>query len=308
MLFVGDMMFDRTVATRMSQAKDVKYPFRQIVPLNQTPSGPVDMVIGNLEGPVVTKKRLPNKEIDFGFASSVATLLREMGFHAVSQANNHTLDQGRIGATESKQFLTQSHVLAFGDQVRESATNSIGWIETRGQTIGLIGFNNTDHPLDKKGALRAIGAVTSTGAMAIVYMHWGNEYQAKPSQKQVDLAHWMIDAGATAVIGAHPHWMQSVEVYHDRVIAYSLGNFIFDQDWSTETREGLAVVLSIDHAETRLSLMPVHLEKSQPKYVAGKDREKRLKRLAAISDKSLKDQILKGELIISRTYENSSGH
>ena len=298
MLFVGDMMFDRLVASRMLKAKNQTYPFFSMTPVAQTPSGLMDVVIGNLEGSVVTKKRLPEKEIDFGFATTVAMLLRQEGFSAVSQANNHTLDQGRIGAVESTDFLRSAGVGSFGDQTRESATSSVGWIEKDGQRIALIGFNITDHALDKKNALKAIGSATTTGAVTIVFMHWGNEYQAKPTKKQIELAHWLIDAGANAVIGSHPHWMQSVEVYRGHAIAYSLGNFIFDQEWSAETKEGLAVGLSIAPTETRLSLFPIHLEKSQPRYLIGKARDKRLKRLADISDKALTAQILAGEIVI----------
>ena len=294
-LLVGDVMLDRTVATRMKTAKDPLYPFRHVLPLHETPIGHVDFVVGNLEGPIVTKKRPPVKEIDFGFATSTANGIRRVGFDAVSQANNHTLDQGRDGAKESKTFLLQAGVLPFGDQTKESATSSFAWIEKNGKRIALVGFNVTDHLLNKQAALQVIGTATSTNATTIVFMHWGTEYRARPSNAQIELAHWFIDAGVSAVIGTHPHWVQSVEMYHGRPIAYSLGNFVFDQDWSAETRNGLAVALNFG-STTTMSLLPVSIERSQPRYLAGKEKEKRLQHLAEISGKEFRSEILNGTL------------
>jgi poly-gamma-glutamate synthesis protein (capsule biosynthesis protein) len=110
------------------------------------------------------------------------------------------------------------------------------------------------------------------------------------------LAHWLIDQGADAVVGGHPHWMQSVESYRGRPIAYSLGNFVFDQDWSSETKLGLAIGLILADGRSELKLMPVKIDKSQPSILEGKDREARLGRLADISDKALSAGILEGYL------------
>jgi poly-gamma-glutamate synthesis protein (capsule biosynthesis protein) len=74
--------------------------------------------------------------------------------------------------------------------------------------------------------------------VVIVLAHWGIEYEDAPRPNVIAAAHAMVEAGATAVIGDHPHWVQSVERYRGAYIAYGVGNFIFDQMWSAETREG----------------------------------------------------------------------
>jgi poly-gamma-glutamate synthesis protein (capsule biosynthesis protein) len=125
-------------------------------------------------------------------------------------------------------------------------------------------------------------------------MHWGAEYQAKPNKTQTDLAHWFIDQGVDAIIGSHPHWMESVEVYRNRPIAYSLGNFIFDQDWSAETNLGLAAGLVLNEQGSELHLFPIQITKSQPRLLTGTDRQTRLDYLASISDPSLSSQIKQG--------------
>jgi len=79
--------------------------------------------------------------------------------------------------------------------------------------------------------------------VVIVYPHWGQEYTNKPNADQVMVAHALIDAGADMVIATHPHWVQGAEIYKGHLIAYSLGNFVFDQTWSTETQQGAALDL-----------------------------------------------------------------
>jgi len=298
-LFVGDMMFDRTVATRIAASKDSAYTFQKIHGEEDRFFKGYDLVVGNLEGPVTPQHRPPEKAIDFAFNKTIPGLLKKEGFDAVSQANNHTLDQGRIGADDSRSTLQASGLSAFGDEIRDDATSSIAILERRGQKIALLGFNTTDHALDETAVLASIKQARSSADRVIVYMHWGQEYAAKPTSAQVARAHWFIDHGVDAVIGSHPHWMESVETYHGHVIAYSLGNFIFDQDWSPETQEGLAVGLVLDGTSSELHLFPVSIIKSQPELLSGTARDARLKHLADVSDSALREQILKGVITVS---------
>jgi poly-gamma-glutamate synthesis protein (capsule biosynthesis protein) len=76
-------------------------------------------------------------------------------------------------------------------------------------------------------------------------MHAGTEYMRTPNQNQTEFAHAAIDAGADMVIGHHPHWIQTTEKYQGKYIFYSLGNFIFDQMWSQDTKEGLALKITL---------------------------------------------------------------
>jgi hypothetical protein len=298
LLFIGDMMLDRTVKTRMISAKDPLYPFLRIRDEENRFFHGQDVVVGNLEGPVTATRRPPEKSIDFAFDPSVAAALQSLGFDAVSQANNHALDQGRDGAAESRALLQAAGLTVFGDEIRDDVTSSLAIVERRGTKIALLGFNTTNNPLDEDDALDAIREAKQKATVVIVYMHWGEEYQAKPNASQVERAHWFIDHGVDAVIGAHPHWMQSVEVYNGRPIAYSLGNFIFDQDWSIETNLGLVVGLVLDGEGANLAfalyLFPIQIEASRPRIMTGDERAARLEYLATISDPALKEQILNG--------------
>ena len=98
--------------------------------------------------------------------------------------------------------------------------------------------------------------------LVIVCPHWGVEYAVKPSREQVDLAHQMIDAGADIIVGSHPHVVQPVEKYHDRWIAYSLGNFIFDQK-SPNTHRGLLLKATVrDRHLTDVQSIPIDINSS----------------------------------------------
>lgn len=300
LFFVGDMMFDRKVAQYAKN--DPEYPFALVRGAEDRFFKGMDMVVGNLECPATSKREAPQKEIDFACDPSVLRILRKLGFNALSQANNHSLDQGRGEAETSKRAIGASGIAVFGDQVRDDAQSSSVLTWTRGQHVALLGFNTTDNPLDWKEAEKTIKEIKqkNDGTRIIVFMHWGNEYQAKPNKGQVDTAHRFIDGGVDAVIGGHPHWVQSIESYKGKVIAYSLGNFIFDQEWSKETQQGLAVGLAFVGQGTELHLFPVALEKARPKVLTGEARQERLQYLSSISDASLSSQIQKGIIMLSK--------
>lgn len=295
-LFVGDIMLDRDVRLRMNAAKDPFYPFLLLKNERGEFFRGQDAVVVNLEGPVTASKRPPEKEIDFAFDPSVVKVLKDIGVTAVSQANNHALDQGRAGADESLALLRAGGLIAFGDQVRDAATSSLGFITVKGKKIALLGWNITDNPLDQTEADAAVALARSQAHKVIVFMHWGAEYSAKPNGTQTKLARHLIDIGVDTVIGAHPHWMQTVEVYHDKLILYSLGNFVFDQDWSTETGYGLAAKVVFGETASRVELYPVQIVRNQPKFLEGDARAKRLDALAEISDPALASSIRSGTL------------
>lgn len=295
LLLVGDMMFDRNVADRSARAGSMDYPLERIRGAEDRFFKGQDLVIGNLEGPVTTKRGAPDKgEVDFMFDPKVLEVLKQVGFDALSQANNHTYDQGKVEAQSSRLAIAEAGIKVFGDQVLDDAENAMTMVERRGRKIALLAFNTTDNPLDKQAAEQAVKSALEQADYAVVYIHWGNEYQAKPHVSQVDLAHWLIDLGVDAVIGSHPHWMQSVEVYKERPIAYSLGNFIFDQDWSKETNLGLVVGLELAGEAWEMHLFPIQIDKSQPLLLTGDARRLRLEYLASISEENLSFQIKNG--------------
>jgi poly-gamma-glutamate synthesis protein (capsule biosynthesis protein) len=294
LLFVGDVMLDRNVLNRTVAAKSDRYPFEKL------PSGwfdTYDYALANLEGPLTATRRPPEKSIDFQFDPARWTpILKATGIDAFSQANNHALDQGAEGYADSVQRLKRAGFLVFGHQVQDGevafATTTI-----RGKTVGFLGYNVTDNALDKEAAHAVFQRAKPEVDWLLVFMHWGTEYHDTPDPSQVELAHWFIDEGADAVIGGHPHWVQGISSYKGKPIVYSLGNFVFDQDWSEETKRGMAVGLRLVPGHLEVAPIPLQITSSQPQVLD--DPTSRLEALAKISDPELRLQIKAGKVVFA---------
>ncbi len=132
---------------------------------------------------------------------------------------------------------------------------------------------------DKK-LVTAIQKAKEKADIIVITMHAGQEYTRTPTELQKNFAHTAIDAGADIVIGAHPHWVQTVEKYRDKYIFYSLGNFIFDQEFSPETKSGLALQIFVrktasETSLTHILLKPIIIENyGQPRLANDQEAQK----------------------------------
>ncbi len=246
LLFVGDIMLDRYIR-ELASTKRYDHFFSGVTSeLNS-----VDMVIGNLEGPVTTHASVSYGtrsvsdpgHMRFTFATSTAEVLRRFNIEAVSLGNNHILDFGKEGYEQTINSLEQAGVAWFGGPYA-SSTN-MRTLSIDGVTIALVAFNQFlgGNVVD---TARTITEAERVADIVIVFAHWGEEYVAKPSPYIIPWARQFVDAGADLVIGAHPHVVLPYEEYKGVRIYYSLGNFIFDQYWMKEVRCGLGVRVDIE--------------------------------------------------------------
>lgn len=136
-------------------------------------------------------------------------------------------------------------------------------------------------PLDEATLAADITAALAHADVVIVLPQWGEEYTAHPTARQQRLARAAIEAGATLVAGNHPHVVQAAAPLGDGYVAYALGNFVFDQDWSQETTEGM--VLEATFRGTTLAavrLLPVRIRnRLQPAFLSGDDARGVLRRV-----------------------------
>jgi poly-gamma-glutamate synthesis protein (capsule biosynthesis protein) len=139
---------------------------------------------------------------------------------------------------------------------------------------------------------------SNTGVFIIVNIHWGDEYQKSSSSFQQNLAHKIIDAGADLIIGHHPHVVQDIGFYKGKLIFYSLGNFIFDQYFSKDTQQGLAVELEFFSDKAIYRLLPIQSHLSQPFLMEEEIKSAFLKDLAQKSSHELKEEIENGKIEI----------
>lgn len=294
MLAVGDMMFDRGVRKLMKENDD-EYAFGRIRGLEDRFFRGVDIITGNLEG-AISPRFEPVKSIDFSFDDSVASLLARFNFDAVSLANNHALDQGRVGMENTKSALEAAGVGYFGDQVRDDTEP---WVrEVHEKNVAMFGYNITDNEMDEGAAAARIAEAAVAHDLVIVQIHWGAEYLARPEAWKQALGRQLIDWGADVVIGGHPHVMQGMEVYKGHPIFWSLGNFVFDQYWSEETQRALAVGFAFSNDGATIYLYPIISENSQPRLATGAEDRALLKEFVRRSDFSpeLQEQAQTGKL------------
>ncbi len=294
LLFVGDIMLDRGVEYLM-QKSSIFYPFEKI---NQFLRG-IDIVIGNLEGPIV--KDPPDfgrKSLRFAFSPEVTKALSLTNFNLLSLANNHTFNMKEKGLKETRELLKKVNINFVGHPIRCDKDSLF-----KKEDIVFLAFNKT-FPSNCKNE-EIVEIVRSTRLLAphkflVVIFHWGIEYQPKSSTFQQKLARQVIDAGADLVIGTHPHVVQEIEEYKGRLIFYSLGNFIFDEYFLKETQQGLAVGVEIYPEKVIYRLFPIQSNFSQPFLMEQKEASKFLEKLARRSDKKLIKAIKQGVIEIPK--------
>ncbi len=251
MTFVGDIMLDRGLLWSLDNFADGDFDFffQKVTKLKES-----DILFGNLEGPVSDKGRDGGSLYSFRMPPKVLDSLKKAGFNVLSIANNHMGDWGREAFVDTVDRLKKYNILHPGGGYNLEEARTAQTIKIKGQTFGFLGFTDVgpnwlEATAEEPGMLlasdRQFSDIVARAAgevdLLIVSFHFGEEYQNYPQARQRTLAEGAIDAGATIVAGHHPHVIQPVEEYRDGLIAFSLGNFIFDQYFSEETMQGLVL-------------------------------------------------------------------
>ncbi len=253
--FLGDIMLDRGVKNSVNKnfGGDYSSLFEKLSLLQKN-----DIVFGNLEGPASDKGKDLGNLYAFRMDPSVIPALRGAGIDILSVTNNHMADWGREAYIDTLNRLKENEILyTGGGTIYEAQQPRI--IEKYGMKIGYLAFSDKG-PASMKVTDENIGVLLANDPnfddiiqkaakqvdYLVVYFHYGEEYKTKHNQRQKDLAHRAIDNGAKIVIGSHPHVIQDTEVYKNGYIAYSLGNFIFDQAFSPETMQGMLLEIKLN--------------------------------------------------------------
>ena len=177
-----------------------------------------------------------------------------------------------------------AEIAPLGGGLTESEAYSGTIIERNGYSVGFLGYTNLipasfgasgETPgvarIDRDRIASEISDLEAKTDYIVVTYHWGDEYQKQANQHQRDLAHYSIDSGADFVIGHHPHVLQEIEEYNNGLIAYSLGNFVFDQHFSTTTTHSMILTVDIEDSEVSHSSIPIEIK---PDYRVILDSEK----------------------------------
>jgi poly-gamma-glutamate synthesis protein (capsule biosynthesis protein) len=256
----GDVMLGRAVeGISLSRGFDYSFAYTKDI------FSGADIVFSNLEGPVPSvHEKTPDFLFRFSFHPNSIQALHDAGVNMVTLANNHTLDFGEKGYSDTTKELQKQKIDFVGHPTRMGEGLTVEKT-IRGRSVRFVGLNDTYTPVDIEKASTLIRSLKKDGAFVIVAVHWGEEYRTVSNERQQMLGHALIDAGADVVVGHHPHVVEEMEMYHGKPIFYSLGNFIFDQYFSEDVQQGLAVKIAIGDKKVSYELIPVDLHKSQPK-------------------------------------------
>ncbi|MBD3238732.1 MAG: hypothetical protein GF332_03800 [Candidatus Moranbacteria bacterium] len=246
-LFAGDLMFDRYIRL-VANRRGPAYIFGNLDRLFLKQ----DLVVVNLEGPITANHSLsintPMNSSDnliFTFDPSLVQTLQKHNIKLVNLGNNHILNFGQAGYEQTKKSLGQGGIFYFGSvNTKKDHKNHIH--DFSGFRIGLINYNQFNKKIAFNYTLDQIKKLREKVDYLIVYTHWDREYYFTPLASTRSKAHQIVDAGADLIIGSHSHVIQETEIYQNKTIYYSLGNFIFDQYFRADTRKGLLVELNID--------------------------------------------------------------
>ncbi len=253
--FAGDIMLDRGVKNSVLKnfGGDYSALFNNLEILKSE-----DIAFANLEGPVSDQGKDKHNLYSFRMDPSVVPALKGAGLSILSIANNHVGDWGHEAYIDTMGLLKENELLYTGGGMNEAEAVQPTIIKKYGMKIGYLGFSDKGpewmaSDAENPGLLLAsnprfddiIKNASKQVDYLIVSFHFGEEYQNKHNQRQEYLAHSAIDDGAKIVIGHHPHVIQDTEVYKNSFIAYSLGNFIFDQAFSSDTMEGLLLEVKL---------------------------------------------------------------
>ena len=296
-LLVGDIMLDRGVEDLIKQ-NSIYYPFQKISHFLRG----IDIVFGNLEGPIVKNPpELLDNSLKFAFNPEVIKGASWCNFNLFSLANNHTLDMGKEGLEETKRWLRKYQINFVGNPLSGNLNSQDFSFST--DKIIFLAFNQIfPFVIREEEIIKKVKTVKSLNPnkFLIVSLHWGEEYKLINSSAQQKLAHQLIEAGADLIIGHHPHVVQNIEKYQGKLIFYSLGNFIFDQYFSPDTQQGLAVGLEIYPKNLVYRLFPLQINLSQPVLMEQNKASEFLIQLAKRSDDKLVDEIKDGIIKIER--------
>lgn len=299
----GDIIPGRTVA-KMMALKGVTYPYGKIAPCLKG----ADVVFADLEAPLSDRVKPPYQGTNFIAPASTVQGLKLLGLNMVTLANNHSTNFGTAAFSDTLGLLEDNGIKYAGGGMDLTEARSPGIIEARGVSFAFLSYNSIsgsinatatspgvswirmkpwskDSSEDLELVKRSIGQAKSEGHFVVACFHWSAEYTRKPSESQRNLAHLACDAGADLVVGSHPHCTQSIEMYRGKLIAYSLGNFVFDQMEHDYSREGFILKCRFNgRLMTGIELVPyVITDWCQPVAASGLQAKKILEEVLGVS-------------------------
>ena len=283
LLFTGDIIPARCTLTRLQSIGDYGAAFDALRPQLTT----ADITIGSLDSTLANSSRPIGCTPTFNLAGppEFAVALGEAGFDVLSHAANHIKDCGNVACgelavTETIWNLGANGIAATGSGRVLADARTPAIVERNGVRFAFLAYDDiapyyhaTDTvagaaPLDPETIAADIAAARAVADVVVVLPHWGAEYTASPSARQREVARVAARAGADLIVGNHAHWVAAREQIDETFVAYALGNFVFDQDWSLETQQGVMLEVTFTgDAITGTRYIPIQIyDEHQPRH------------------------------------------
>lgn len=266
----GDIIPARSVNYQVISRNDFRWPYLNTANLVRH----ADITFVNLETPLI--KNCPVTQEGMIFCGDFRNIegLNFAGVDIASLANNHAGNYRVSGVKETVKLLNDNGIDVTGingPQVKVIRGINFAFLGYNDITVPQVGIANTDEEKIKKEITQA----KQIADVVVVTFHWGVEYRDQPDDRQIYLGHLSIDAGADLVIGNHPHWIQPVEIYQDKLITYAHGNYIFDQMWSEKTKLGvIGRYTFFDNKLIDVQYLPIYIEDyGQARFLEGIERK-----------------------------------
>jgi poly-gamma-glutamate synthesis protein (capsule biosynthesis protein) len=263
--FVGDIMLGRGIAMAHHDGNWAN-ALAYITPYLSS----ADLALANLESPI-TMFSVPVKPLKYDLRASPESIsgLTNTSLDFLSLANNHAMDYGILGLQETQKTLMNAGLNYIGPDSNPK------WSTIRGLRLAFFSFEDVNQPLKMEEVTQAVVLARQSGAVVIVSMHWGNEYQPGPTKRQRALAQALADAGVSLIWGHHSHVMQpmawitsksarnlhNLNTITSTLVFYGLGNALFDQYTPPDTRRSavLLVTLAADGVKS-IKVIPFQID------------------------------------------------
>ena len=275
LIATGDIIPARVVNIQATKYRNFKWPYERTADILRD----ADITFINLETPLIKACPLVNDGMKFcGDEKNIEGLVFA-GVDVASLANNHTGNYGTDAVASTASLLSSNGILVTGidGPVYKRSLRAYALKDIRGLRLAFLGYNDISKiqpgvsNAEENKIQREIAQAKQNADIVIVTFHWGSEYRSQPDERQKYLGKFSIDAGADLVIGNHPHWIQPIEIYKGKLITYAHGNFVFDQEWSLKTKQGVVGKYTFyDDKLVDVEYLPVQIENyGQPYFLTG---------------------------------------
>jgi len=275
----GDVNFGDGVTPTLT-SRGLDYPFGNVGGIFKN----ADLSFVNLEC-CISSGGAPvgGKEFCFRGPADSAAALSDGGIKVVSLANNHSKDYGTTAFLDTMAHLKESGVAWCGAGNNADEAYSPTVVEARGKKVAFVAFTGVipdgwpataQNPgcatiTDRERVARTISEARSKADYVVASFHWGIELATAPNEEQRNLARLAIDSGADLVIGHHPHVVQGFELYKNRLIAYSLGNYVFSPPREISSKTLTVVALLGPNGLIQAKLVPTVISGCRPAIMSG---------------------------------------